>query len=413
MADRNAGPRQEEFEISVLGATGFTGRLTAEYLANAAAGLQRRGGEPLRWAIAGRNPKRLAAIQRICEALGSRPEVVLCSVDEPDSLHQLARRSRVIATTVGPFVRHGFPVAKACAEEGAHYLDITGEPDFVKRLLQELDGPARERGVKLVSCCGFDSIPHDLGAWYCVQQLTADAPIRMYGVVEGNAEFSGGTWHSAVGAMSDLGKRRSGARRKNRTDIPDGRRVGKLAQRPRYDSVTRGWIAPLPTIDPSIVLRTAASLDEFGPDFRYGHFMRVGSTAKLLLGGVGVGVALAMSRLSVTRDLLLNLKQPGEGPSRERRARSWFRVTFVAEAEGGARALCEVSGGDPGYDETSKMLGESALCLARDQASLAHWDARLSRDAAGNAGVRTPVQAMGGPLLERLQRAGLCFRQLD
>ena len=193
MADRNAGPRQEEFEISVLGATGFTGRLTAEYLANAAAGLQRRGGEPLRWAIAGRNPKRLAAIQRICEALGSRPEVVLCSVDEPDSLHQLARRSRVIATTVGPFVRHGFPVAKACAEEGAHYLDITGEPDFVKRLLQELDGPARERGVKLVSCCGFDSIPHDLGAWYCVQQLTSDAPIRMYGVVEGNAEFSGGT----------------------------------------------------------------------------------------------------------------------------------------------------------------------------------------------------------------------------
>src|SRR5690606_34065990 len=142
---------------------------------------------------------------------------------------------------------------------------------------------------------------------------------------------SGGTWHSAVGAMSDLGKRGAGARRKNRTDIPDGRRVGKLAQRPRYDSVTRGWSAPLPTIDPRIVLRTAASLDEFGPDFRYGHFMRVGSTAKLLLGGVGVGVALAMSRLSVTRDLLLNLKQPGEGPSRERRARSWFRVTFVAE----------------------------------------------------------------------------------
>ncbi len=436
---------ERAFEISVLGATGFTGRLTAEYLAGAAASLQRRGGEPLRWAIAGRNPKRLAAVQRTCEALGSKPQVVLCSVDEPESLAELARSSGVIATTVGPFVRYGFPVAQACAAQGAHYLDITGEPDFVKRLMLELDAPARERGVKLVSCCGFDSIPHDFGAWYCVRQLTSDAPIRMYAVVEGNAEFSGGTWHSAVGAMSDLGKRRTGPRAKSRTDNLSAahgaaRKVGKLPTRPRYDSVTGGWIAPLPTIDPKIVLRTAASLEEFGPNFKYGHFMRVGSTGKLLLGGAGVGAALALSRLSVTRDLLLNLKQPGEGPSRERRARSWFRVTFVAEADGGARALSEVSGGDPGYDETSKMLGESALCLARDGAALAEWDKRMSKSSApsnsstpstssapgatngttagdsfatSNAGVRTPVQAMGAPLLERLQRAGLCFRHLD
>ncbi|MGE0324867.1 MAG: trans-acting enoyl reductase family protein [Polyangiaceae bacterium] len=417
---------ERPFEISVLGATGFTGRLTAEYLAGAAGDLQRRGGEALRWAIAGRNPKRLAAVQRTCEALGSKPDVVLCSVDEPESLRELARKSGVIATTVGPFVRYGFPVAKACAEEGAHYLDITGEPDFVKRLMRELDDTARERGVKLVSCCGFDSIPHDFGAWYCVRQLTPDAPIRMYAVVDGNAEFSGGTWHSAVGAMSDLGKRRprgTGKSAKNRTDNLKGRRVGKLPTLPRYDSVTKGWIAPLPTIDPTIVLRTAASLDAFGPDFRYGHFMRVGSSAKMLLGGVGVGAALAMSKLPVTRDLLLNIKRPGEGPSRERRARSWFRVTFVAESAGGARALSEVSGGDPGYDETSKMLGESALCLARDGAALAEWDKQFgpangSGNGAGdsrsiNAGVRTPVQAMGAPLLERLERAGMCFRQLD
>ncbi|MCA9645009.1 MAG: saccharopine dehydrogenase NADP-binding domain-containing protein [Polyangiaceae bacterium] len=411
---------ERRFEISVLGATGFTGRLTAEYLAGAASGLQRRGGAPLRWAIAGRNPKRLAAVQRTCEALGSKPEVVLCSVDEPQSLQELARQSGVIATTVGPFIRYGFPVAQACAEEGAHYLDITGEPDFVKRLMRELDQPARERGVKLVSCCGFDSIPHDFGAWYCVRQLTADAPIRMYAVVEGNGEFSGGTWHSAVGAMSDLGKRRGGKSAKSRTDNPTGRRVGKLPSVPRYDSVTRGWIAPLPTIDPTIVLRTAASMNAFGPDFRYGHFMRVGSSGKLLLGGVGVGAALALSKVSVTRDLLLNFKRPGEGPSRERRARSWFRVTFVAESEGGARALSEVSGGDPGYDETSKMLGESALCLARDAEALAAWDSQFAvgpsastPSRSNNAGVRTPVQALGAPLLERLQRAGMCFRQLD
>ncbi|MCA9630021.1 MAG: saccharopine dehydrogenase NADP-binding domain-containing protein [Myxococcales bacterium] len=414
---------ERRHEISVLGATGFTGMLTAEYLAGAAASLQRRGGAPLRWAIAGRNPKRLAAVQRTCEALGSEPDIVLCSVDEPESLQELARQSGVIATTVGPFVRYGFPVARACAEHGTHYLDITGEPDFVKRLQRELDEVARTSGAKLVSCCGFDSIPHDFGAWFCVRELTPDAPIRMYAVVDGNAEFSGGTWHSAVGAMSDLGKHRGSQRSNNRTDNPDRRRVGKLATRPRYDRVTRGWIAPLPTIDPSIVLRTAASLAEFGPDFRYGHFMHVGSTGKLLLGGVGVGAALAMSKVSVTRDLLLNLKRPGEGPSRERRARSWFRVTFVAEAEGGARALSEVSGGDPGYDETSKMLGEAALCLARDTEALAEWDQRFQATNASttngsgastlNAGVRTPVQAMGEPLLERLQRAGLCFRHLD
>lgn len=423
---------ERPFDLLLFGATGFTGRLTAEYIAVHAHAQARAAhlGRELRWAIAGRNPARLAEVQAACTTLGSQPQIVIASVDEPDTLGAAAARARVLASTVGPYATYGRPVAQACVDQGTHYLDITGEPDFVNDLRHNLHADAQAQGVKLVSCCGFDSIPHDLGAWCCVQQLTPDSSIRMQGVVEANAEFSGGTWHSAVGAMANL--RRRARNPKIPTEIRRGggaegrRKAGALKRGVHYDAFSQGWIAPLPTIDPQIVLRSAQALPEYGPDFRYGHFVRVGSVGKLAAGALAVSGAALLSQIPLTRDLMLSLKQPGQGPSEERRARSWFRVVFHAQTASGAEARFEVSGGDPGYDETSKMLAESALCLALDQADLAAWDARvLSADAATtkqattkqattqhNAGVLSPVVAMGGPLLGRLQRAGMCFRPL-
>src|SRR5262249_45520080 len=159
---------KRENDVVVFGATGFTGRLTAEYLARKA---QR---EPLRWAIAGRNRAKLEEVRHALEAIDPAAVnvgVLEASIDDPASLAAMARSARVVLTTVGPYAKYGEPVVKACVDEGTDYVDITGEPDFVDMTLEKYGAAAREKQIRIVSCCGFDSIPHDLGALFTVKQL--------------------------------------------------------------------------------------------------------------------------------------------------------------------------------------------------------------------------------------------------
>src|SRR5690606_10442726 len=178
------------------------------------------------------------------------------------------------------------------------------------------------------------------------------------------------------------------------------RRVRGVRPAVHYEKEIGAWACPLPTIDPQVVLRSARLLDEYGPDFTYGHYVRVKRLPTLVAGVAAVGTLFALAQLPPTRSLLLKVKDRGEGPSEEQRARSWFRVTFLARA-GGRTLLTEVAGGDPGYTETSKMLAESALCLALERERTPEL-----------TGVITPAAAMGRPLIERLERAGITFRVL-
>jgi short subunit dehydrogenase-like uncharacterized protein len=171
------------------------------------------------------------------------------------------------------------------------------------------------------------------------------------------------------------------------------------AGRPHHDADAGGWAVPFPTIDPQTVLRSARALDRYGPDFTYSHYL-VSKRLTTLAGlGAGAGAVIALAQLPPTRNLLLKLKDPGEGPSEEQRAQSWFRVLMVGHSNG-RRVVAEVTGGDPGYGETSKMLAESALCLAHDELP-------------DRAGQLTPAVAMGQPLIDRLQRAGIGFRVVE
>ena len=166
------------YDLVLLGATGFTGGLTAAHLAGQLAGTD------LRWAIAGRDRSRLEAL---AATLPGTPSVEVVDVHDLVGLLDLAARTRVLATTVGPFARHGELVAQACVRSGAHYADITGEPAFVDLLRRRYDADARRAGVKLVSCCGFDSVPHDLGVRFTVAQLPDDVPITVRGYVRAQA----------------------------------------------------------------------------------------------------------------------------------------------------------------------------------------------------------------------------------
>lgn len=388
--------KARDYDVVLFGASGFTGALTAEYLA-------RHGGEALRWALAGRDLGKLAAVRERLAAI--RPAcaelpLLRADVDNIAEVRDVVRHTRVLINTVGPFLRYGEPVVHACADLGTDYVDLTGEPEFVDRMWLRYHESARASGARIVHCCGFDSIPHDLGCWFTVQQLPADAPLRVQGFVRAGGQFSGGTLHSAVTALSRL-DRYWAVRRQRRGEEgePVDRHIGTILHGLRYVPSLGTWALPMPTIDPQIVLRSAAALDRYGPDFRYGHFLQVKRLVDVAKLTGAAGALLVGSQFRATRGRLLALRAPGEGPDPEQRARGWFKVTFLGEG-GGHKVRCEVSGGDPGYGETAKMLAESALCLALD---------RLHRV----PGVVTPVQAMGNVLIERLQHAGIGFRVVD
>ncbi|MEO6859191.1 MAG: saccharopine dehydrogenase NADP-binding domain-containing protein [Solirubrobacteraceae bacterium] len=388
-----AGSR--EHEIVVYGASGFTGGLTAEYLARNAPGL--------RWALAGRNQEKLEAVRERVAAidpdLATLP-LIKADAGDPESLRAMADSTQVVITTVGPYLNYGEPLVAACAAAGTDYVDLTGEPEFVDRMWLGYHAEAQRTGARLVHSCGFDSIPHDLGALFTVLQLPEGVPLRVEGFVRAGGTFSGGTFHSAVNAMGRLRQGRQAANERKRAEPrPAGRKVRGIAGPPRRVEAAGGWVLPMPTIDPQVVLRSAAALDRYGPDFRYGHYLAIKRLpmAAGLIGGVGAVVALA--QLPPTRQLLLKLKDPGEGPSVEQREKAWFKVRFLGEG-GNSRVITEVAGGDPGYGETSKMLAETALSLARD-------------DLPASAGQVTPAVAMGQALIDRLIAAGISFTRVE
>lgn len=385
-------------DIILFGATGFTGELTAEYLA-------RHGGKKLRWALAGRSLEKLVAVrERLAKLNPACRDLPLLQADVNDAaaLSELADSARVIITTVGPYLSYGEPLVAACAAAGTDYVDLTGEPEFVDRMWLAYHAQAQQTGARIVHCCGFDSIPHDLGALFTVQQLPAGAPLKLEGFVRAGGNFSGGTFHSAITAMSRMRQSRGVAQqRREQEGRPAARRIGSTHE--RVHRVTFAgksmWAVPMPTVDPQIVRRSAAALPAYGPDFRYGHYVLVKSLPGVaaLLGSVGAMVLGA--QLKPTRELMLRLKAPGDGPSPAQREKAWFKVRFVGEG-GGQRVVTEVSGGDPGYGETSRMLAESALSLAFD-------------DLPAAGGVLTPAQVMGNALIKRLQQIGIRFSVVE
>jgi short subunit dehydrogenase-like uncharacterized protein len=389
MADR-------QYDVVVFGATGFTGGLTAEYLA-------RHAPATTRWALAGRSAQKLEACRsRLADANPAAAELPLLHADvtDPASIRAVAESTRVVITTVGPYILHGEPLLAACAAAGTDYVDLTGEPEFVDTMWLRHHAAAERSGARIVHSCGFDSIPCDLGVLYTVLRLPEGVPLQIDGYVRIGGSFSGGTYHSAIQIM---GRLRQGARaareRRALEPRPAGRTIKGAAGWPHHDAVAGGWVVPFPTIDPQTVLRSARALDRYGPSFSYGHYL-VAKRLPVLAGmAAGAGAAVALAQLAPTRNALLKLKDPGEGPSPAQRERSWFRVRLLGVG-GGRRLLTEVSGGDPGYTETSKMLAESALCLAHDELPEL-------------VGPLTPAVAMGQALIDRLQRAGIEFRVLE
>jgi short subunit dehydrogenase-like uncharacterized protein len=398
---------ERELDVVVYGATGFVGRLTAEYLAEHAPPQARIG-------LGGRSEERLAEVRA---SLGARaadwPLLVADSADAA-ALAAMAGRARAVATTVGPYRRHGLPLVEACAEAGTHYADLAGEVLFMREAIERFDARARETGARIVHTCGFDSIPSDLGVLALHRAAERDGAGELEDttfVLTGvSGGFSGGTLASMRGQLDDM--RRDERLRRVVGDpyalSPDRPAEPDLGSERDLGTVTRdgelGWLAPfvMASINTRVVRRSNALQDwAYGRRFRYREVMSAGDgpLAPVKAGAVVAGLGTLVAGLSFgpTRALLDRvLPSPGDGPGEKARAKGFFAIDVHTRTASGRRYVARVAAqGDPGYAATAVMLGESALCLALDGDRLP-----------GGGGVLTPATAMGDALTERLRAAG-------
>ena len=397
-----------EFDVVVWGATGFTGRLVAEFL------YKTYGSQQLRWAMGGRNQSKLESVRQLV-ADESVP-IVVADSQNSEQLNQLVQRTRVVCTTVGPYGIYGSKLVAACVENNTHYCDLTGEVPWMRRMIDQHHEPARDNGTKIVHACGFDSIPFDYGVYFIQQELTErtgrfsqQIQARVHSF-EGFA-FSGGTYASLFAVLAETLKDKQlwklindpyalnpGGEREG----PDGNDLMWVV----YDKASQSWVSPfvMAGINTRVVRRSNALADyPYTRSFSYDEAMIGGKGIMGRLKGFASMCGLGMMMICIPGSpmkWLLDRVMPksGEGPSREQRESGSFDLRFFAHVDDGSIAEYKVTGDmDPGYGSTSKMLAECAVCLAQDETP-------------NIGGVLTPVVAMGQPLLERLQtNAGLSF----
>jgi short subunit dehydrogenase-like uncharacterized protein len=380
-----------EFDIIVYGATGFTGRLVAEYLATHY--------PDVRWAMAGRSLTKLEEVRDEIGAPAATP-LLTANADDPASLTAMVARATVVITTVGPYQLHGEALLAACAETGTAYVDLCGEPAWMRHMIDKYHATAKASGARIVFSCGFDSIPFDLGVWAVQEEARKrfgkPAP-RVKGRIRAmKGTFSGGTFASGKASMAAAA--RDPSILKLMVDpfalAPgfDGPHQpnGML---PHHDDAVGAWVAPfmMAVINTKNVHRTNfLAGNPYGADFQYDEMLVVPG-----LGEIGKAAAEAIAKFNpMAGD---KGPAPGEGPSKEERDTGHYDIAFIAEMPTGERVTVGVKGDrDPGYGSTSKMITESALCLLRD--------------VQGEGGIWTPGALMAEPLKKRLEaNAGLTF----
>jgi short subunit dehydrogenase-like uncharacterized protein len=379
-----------DFDLIVYGASGFTGRLVAEYLAaTCPAGV--------RWAMAGRSREKL---EQVRAEMGVPEDVPLVVADSDDaaSLRAMCERTRVVISTVGPYQLYGGALVAACAATGTAYVDLCGEPAWMREMIDRHHVQAQASGARIVFSCGFDSIPFDLGVLTLQEAAQArfgrPAPRVKARVRRMKGGMSGGTYASLKATMAAAARQPSlvGLLADSFALTPGHKGPPQPAGLlPEHDADIEAWVAPfiMAPINTKNVHRTNFLLGQRWGDMVYDEMMVTG------LGNLGKVAAEALSKLNPFAGG--TGPQPGDGPTKEERDAGHFDVLFVGLMGGGERVEAVVTGDtDPGYGCTSKMLAESALCLVRD--------------VAGAGGIWTPGALMGAPLRERLvAKAGMTF----
>jgi len=404
-----------EFDVVVFGASGFTGRLVVEYL------LERYPpGGALRWAVAGRNASKLKGVlAELGAGEDAVPVMVADSADE-DALDGIARQTRVVLTTVGPYAKYGSGLVAACVRNGTAYCDLAGEVQWMRRMIDLHHEEAERTGARIVHACGFDSVPSDLGVWFLQREAKAryGAPCARVSLLVRamRGGMSGGTVASLLNVIEEGKQDREVARQLAHpyTLNPEGEREGPDGRdqvSAEYNDQLGVWTSPfiMAIINQRIVRRSNALLDyRYGREFRYRESVVTGpgisGRLKALSAVSAMGAFMLASSSDFLRENLVKrfLPEQGAGPGREARESGFFNLVLAGTTAAGELLRARVTGDrDPGYGSTSKMISEAAVCLAQDELDV-------------GGGFWTPASAMKDKLLDRLQaNAGLTFEVID
>ncbi len=392
----------DRFDVILYGATGFTGRQSAEYFAaHAPAGL--------RWAVAGRDGARVDEVARETGAAGT----VVADSRKPATVDAMVRRARVLLTTAGPFSKYGTPVVEGCVRHGVDYVDITGETWWVRELIERHHEEAAERGTRIVPFCGFDSVPSDVGTLFLVDHLrrAGSGSVRLVSAsFKMRGGLNGGTLDTAL-TMEEQGKGRevadpvllNPAARQSQEERARSRDLRSVVRDPVRDV----WLAPfmMAPINTRVVRRSNALFADYdrpyGAAFTYREAMEFRRRRSAVVMAAGIGAFYGLVRRPWGRRLVRRFgPRPGEGPSEKTMDQGFFRCRLLGEGKDGRRALATLSfQGDPGNRATVTMLCESALLLCEPRNALP--------GGAERGGVLTSATALGLPLLERLRAAGM------
>ncbi|HNG10865.1 MAG TPA: saccharopine dehydrogenase NADP-binding domain-containing protein [Agitococcus sp.] len=402
-----------QYQLVVYGATSFVGQLLTRYL------VQTYGvNQQLKWAIAGRSASKLNELKQNLGSGASQLATIIADAQDESALKAMCQQTKVVVSTVGPYALYGSSLVKVCATLGTDYCDLTGEPQWIARMIEQYESAAQASGARIVHCCGFDSIPSDLGTFYLQQQAQqrlgqtcSQVKFRVKAIRGG---FSGGTVASMMELFSEISKNPS--LRKVMANPyalcpPSNQQKPKQPnlQFAQYDKDAEAWSAPfvMAGINTKVVHRSnALSNYAYGTQFIYDETMLTGKG--LIAGAVAVGASVGLAGfvaaavIPPTRRILQKIvPQAGEGPTPKQQEQGFYDIRLIGLTDNGQRLTAKVTGDrDPGYGSTAKMLGEAAVCLATDISK---------NDKTG--GFWTPSTALGQRLIERLEaKAGLTFK---
>ncbi len=398
----------KEFDIIIWGASGFTGRLVAEYL------FKKYGADKtIKWAMGGRNQAKLQQVR--AEVADESVPLVIADSNDEASLNEMVQRAKVICTTVGPYAKYGSKLVAACVTHQTDYCDLTGEVQWMRRMIDQHHETAKANGTKIVHTCGFDSIPSDMGVYFMQKEAKAQTgqrakQIKMF-VRAFKGGISGGTYASLGNVLVEAQADKSiyatllnpyGLNPKGEDSGPDQPDLQSVI----YDKTAKSWLYPfiMAAINTKVVRRSnALAAYPYGKDFRYEEAVMTGGGVsgrlKAIAAALPMGLMMSAKPDSFLKKMIdKRLPAPGEGPNKAAREAGFYNLKFFITLEDDTSAIGKVTGDkDPGYGSTSKMLAESAICLAKD-------------DIPNGGGLLTPSVAMGDALLQRLQdNAGLTF----
>lgn len=413
------------YDVIVYGASSFVGQILCQYLAK-----QFGLNKTLRWAIAGRSQQKLDDVRSqltpyLAEQTSQLPILIADATDEA-ALTELCQQTRVVVSTVGPYALYGEPLVKACVEQGTDYCDLTGEAQWIKRMVDRYQDQAQQSGARIVHCCGFDSVPSDMGVWFLqqhayeqYQQPAHDIKMR---VKAAKGTFSGGTVASIINVMKEA--LANPALRKelaNPYSICPANHGFSERQRnlsgAAFDHDFTSWSAPfvMAAINTRVVHRSnALQHNRYGSNFRYDEAMLTGRGMVGRLAAYGLVTALGGFLLSTalkpTRWFLEKyvLPKPGEGPSKEAQLNGYYDIRFLGRLDNGQEIRVKVTGDqDPGYGSTAKMLGQAAVSLALD---FHRDDKKCDKE----GGIWTPASIFDQRYIDRLTTyAGLTFQRIN